>query len=290
MALFHSGLWIRWRYHHWVTDFASTSELSSTRDGLTQLRRHWKAQNPRAAVLLVHGIGEHCGRYEELGVYLASEGIDVLSFDNRGFGQSGGRRAFVNSFDEYLDDVEDLLEERRGLGVPVILMGHSLGGLICSTYLVSSRPSPDLAVLSAPALSAEIPLWQRVMAPLLGRVLPKVFIKSTIEGDLLSRNVAVQEAYVNDPLVIAGSTAGLGYEILSTMKTTSAAINRITLPTYVFHGGSDNLVPTASSEPLGRMSNVTRRVWDSLRHETLNEPEQAEVRAEVLAWINDQLA
>ncbi len=273
-----------------MTDFASTSELSSTRDGLTQLRRHWRAENPRAALLLVHGIGEHCGRYEQLGSYLASQGIDVLSFDNRGFGQSGGRRAFVNSFDEFLDDVEDLLALRRELGIPVILMGHSLGGLICAAYLVSNRPSPDLAVLSAPALSAEIPLWQRIMAPLLGRTLPKVFIKSPIDGELLSRDVAVQEAYLSDRLVIAGSTAGLGHAVLSTMKTTSAAINRITLPTYVFHGGSDNLVPTASSGPLGQLSNVTRRVWDGLRHETLNEPEQAEVRAEVLAWIDDQLA
>lgn len=289
MALLHSGL-SRWEsYALWVTDILSTSELSATRDGLTQLRRHWEAPNPRVALLLVHGIGEHCGRYEHVGAHLAAKGIDVLAFDNRGFGQSGGRRAFVNSFDEYLDDVEDLLAKRRELGLPVVLMGHSLGGLIVSNYLESDRPEPDFAVLSAPALAAIVPRWQRILAPILGRITPKFFIKSTIEGELLSRDKAVQDAYLSDPLVIAGSTARLGAEIFSTMETTSAAINRITVPTYVFHGGQDNLVPTASSESLGRLSNVTRRVWEGLRHESLNEPEQDEVMAEIVTWVLEQL-
>jgi len=78
--------------------------------------------------LLVHGIGEHCGRYEHVGEALAGAGYDTLSFDQRGFGKSGGRRAFVNDFSEFIDDVADLVAERRELGVPVVLMGHSLGG------------------------------------------------------------------------------------------------------------------------------------------------------------------
>lgn len=213
----------------------------------------------------------------------------MLSFDNRGFGQSGGRRAFVNSFDEFLDDIEDLLAARRELGVPVVLMGHSLGGLMVSTYLTSGRPQPDFAVLSAPALAAEIPRWQRVVAPILGRVLPKLFIKAKIEGEVLSRDVAVQEAYLNDPLVIAGSTAGLGRQVLMTMESTSASLSRISVPTYVLHGADDVLVPTASSEPLEKLPNVTRRVWDGLRHECMNEPEQAQVLAAISDWVLAQL-
>ena len=141
---------------------ASTASFGTTSDGLTQRRRHWAAPSPKAAILLVHGIGEHSGRYEHVGNALSDASFDMLSFDQRGFGETAGRRAFVADFSEYTDDVADLLAERRELGVPVVLMGHSLGGLIAATYLVGANPQPDFAVLSAPALAAEIPRWQRV--------------------------------------------------------------------------------------------------------------------------------
>ncbi len=274
---------------------SSTTNLDTTTDGLTQLRRHWapvlsEGESPIAAMLIVHGIGEHSGRYEHVGAAFAKLGIDVASFDNRGFGQSGGTRAYVDSFDQYVDDVQVMLDARRELGVPVILLGHSLGGLIASTYLVQDRPMPDLAVLSSPALLAEVPAWQRVLAPVLGRFLPKAFIPSKIDGAILSRDVAVQEAYVNDPLVIAGATAGLGHQIFTTMETTMAAINKISMPTYVLHGDSDKLVPPAASAPLGELANVTRVMWPGLRHECMNEPEQDQVLAGIGEWITTQLA
>ncbi len=264
---------------------ASTSDLLETHDGLTQLQRRWPAANPKAALLLVHGIGEHSGRYEHVGAALADRGIDVLSFDNRGFGQSGGRRAFVNSFDEFLADIEPLLADRRELGVPTVLMGHSLGGLIASTYLTSNRPQPDLAVLSAPALLAEVPAWQRIAAPVVGRIAPKLFIPAKIDGEILSRDVEVQQAYVNDPLVIAGATAGLGLEIFKAMESTMARISKVGMPTYVLHGDSDELVPPAASAPLGDLENVTRVLWPGLRHECMNEPEKDQVIAGIADWI-----
>ena len=90
---------------------ASTIEFDTTRDGLRQLRRRWSVGEPRAALLLVHGIGEHSGRYEHVGAAFAAAGIDTLSFDARGFGQTEGRPAYVESFDEYIHDVVDLMEQ-----------------------------------------------------------------------------------------------------------------------------------------------------------------------------------
>lgn len=269
-----------------------TTEFAATRDGLSQLRRHWQASgvdSPRAAVLLVHGIGEHSGRYLHVGSFLAGQGYDVMAFDNRGFGQSGGRRAYVDSFSQYLDDVEDLIAERRELGVPVVLLGHSLGGLIVSTYLVRGRPVPDLTVLSAPALTADVPAWQRMGAPVLGRLTPKLFLPDKSDGSLLSRDVEVQRGFVDDPLVIQGATAGLGLAVFAAMERTSARIDRIEMPTYVLHGQDDELVPPAASAGLGELPNVTRRLWDGLRHECFNEPEQDEVMVEMAAWIDAQL-
>lgn len=267
----------------------ATISLGTTRDGLEQLRRHWAADSPKAAILLVHGIGEHSGRYEHVGEALAAAGYDTLGFDQRGFGKTEGRRAFVNDFSEYIDDIADLLAERREVGVPMILMGHSLGGLIATAYLVSDHPQPDLAVLSAPALSAKIPLWQRMAVPVLSRLTPRLHVKSDFDGSILSRDVDVQERYNNDPLRVDGSTASLGRQIIGAMKATSPVIATIALPTYVLHGADDTLVPPSASEPIGELPNVTRKLWAGLRHECLNEPEWPEVVAGITDWLDAQL-
>ena len=279
-----------------MTDVVVTEELAGTRDGITQLQRRWRpATIPddaglRAAVVLVHGIGEHSARYDHVGRFLAGRGHDVLSFDNRGHGQSGGRRGHVDHFGQFLDDVEDHVLERRQLGLPVVLIGHSLGGLISATYVVEGRPAPDLLVLSAPALKAQIPAWQRRLAPVLARVWPTVFVPGGIDGALLSRDPEVQRAYLSDPLRVAGSTAGLGQQIFAAMETTTANLARITLPTYVLHGSEDNLVPLAASQPLEGRPNVTYRRWEGLRHECFNEPNRDEVLGEMADWIEDRLA
>ena len=279
------------RYDHGVDNSLTTSKttFAATRDGLTQLRRHWPVDSPKAAILLVHGIGEHSGRYEHVGAQLASRGFDTLAFDNRGYGQSGGRRGFVKRFSQFSEDVEDLLAERRELGVPVVLMGHSLGGLISVDYLISDLPQPDLAVLSSPALAAEVPAWQRIAAPAFGRVAPKLFMPQKISGAVLSRDGEVGSAYENDPLVIKGATAGLGHEIFVAMERAMAGIDRIKIPSYVLHGADGVLVPPSASEPLEALSNVTRKVWPGLLHECMNEPEKEQVIGAIADWIDAQL-
>lgn len=282
-----------------MTELIVEAELTGTRDGITQLQRRWRlapsdlssdqAVVPRSAVILVHGIGEHSGRYDHVGRFLAVQGHDVLAFDNRGFGQSGGRRGHVDSFEQFLDDVEDLVIERRQLGAPVVLLGHSLGGLIAAAYVVSGRPAPDLLVLSSPALGAKVPRWQRTAAPVLSRVAPRVFVKSDIDGAVLSRDPEVQNGYRDDPLRVAGSTARLGQEIFDAMESTTAGINRITMPCYVLHGGSDELIEPRFSRPLAGLPNVTYRLWPDLRHECFNELEKDEVLTALGNWLNESL-
>ena len=269
----------------------STTSTGATQDGLDLFRRHWQPNGPaRAALLLVHEIGEHSGRYEHVGAAFAEAGIDVVAPDQRGFGRSGGRRAHVKHFDEFLADIEMLIGERRTLGVPVILMGHSLGGLISIAYLLGHRPQPDLAVLSSPALAAQLPAWQRIAAPVLGTVLPRLKIPADFDGGVLSRDEAVQVAYENDPLRVPFSTARLGREVLRIMKSVAITLDRLHVPTYVLHGSDDTLVPVTASAPLGTLAHVERRVWGGLRHECLNEPEHDEVIAAIVAWIDHNLA
>lgn len=267
----------------------STVERTTTASGHERFQRRWAAEDPRAALLLVHGIAEHSGRYEHVGDAFAAAGIDTLSFDLRGHGESGGRRGHVESFDDFLDDVADLLDERRQLDAPVVLMGHSLGGLIASTAVVRGRARPDLLILSAPALDAQVPGWQRSLAAMTGRFLPTLSIRNDFDGSRLSRDDAVADAYRDDPLRTRVSSARLGSSVFGAMASTSSALDRITMPTYVLHGTDDRLVPTSATEPFEQLPNATRVVYDGLRHECLNEPEQDEVIAGIIGWLDTQL-
>ncbi|MCH7788493.1 MAG: alpha/beta hydrolase [Acidobacteria bacterium] len=257
-----------------------------TRDGVIQVRRRWSPSGDAvASMLLLHGLGEHGGRYEHVGQRFASAGVDVVAIDLRGFGLSGGRRAHVDSFERYLDDVEDQLAQIRPLGHRMVLLGHSMGGLIAARYAASGRPMTDLLVLSGPALEADIPRWQEIAAPIMGRVAPRMKIPTEISGDLLSTDPAVGQAYEADPLVSTHATAGLGRAMFEAMSWTSENLKRIVVPTYVVHGGDDRLVPPSASEIFEGRPETERTVYDGMRHEVFNEPTGLDVVDQIVEWI-----
>ncbi len=254
--------------------------------------RQWPAQRGAwAKVLLIHGIAEHLGRYERTAGLLAAAGLAVSGFDLPGHGRSGGRRVYVERWDDYLDEVEAAVGKLKVENpMPVVLFGHSMGALIALSYALSGRrPAPDLLVLSAPALDARVPGWQRMAAPILSRVAPTHVIENPIRGSQLARDPAVGEAYFNDPLVQPRSTARLGHELFSAMARTRANLDRLNVPTLAIHGGDDTLVPAEVSAPLARIPVVERRVLSGLRHETLNEPEGPEIVAQIVAWLRAHL-
>ncbi len=250
---------------------ASVGEEVISRGGIEQYRRTFDAENPVARVLLVHGIAEHSGRYEHIGAKLAEAGFSVLAYDHYGHGRSGGVRGHVPSFDVFLDDLEDNLGELRDSGDPVILFGHSMGGLIATAYAVSERPQPDVLLLSGPALGADVPKWQSIGAPIVGKIAPKLFIKNEFDGSLLSSNPAVGAVYDSDPLRIQGATAGLGLALFKAMESTNANLSNISIPTLVMHGGGDRIVPERYSAPIADLPVATRHVLPGLEHEILNE-------------------
>lgn len=255
-------------------------------DGTPLHVRQWPAVGkPWARVLIIHGIGEHSGRYERTARLMSEAGLDVQAFDLRGHGLSGGRRVYVRRWDDFLDDVEVRLAAMREPGVPMVLFGHSMGALIALTYALSARPAPDLLVLSAPPLAAAVPGWQRILAPVLGRVAPTVVLANPISGDQLAHDPAVGIAYFADPLVQPRSTTRLGAQLFSAMNRARSQLTQLKVPTLVIHGGADTLVPTAGSEPLGELPGVERRVLPNQRHESLNEPTGPQVVAGIVDWL-----
>ncbi|MEK6224923.1 MAG: lysophospholipase [Chloroflexota bacterium] len=267
------------------------------RDGLDLREYEWPAVGtPRAHLLLVHGIAEHAGRYPHVATQLASAGITTHAYDQRGFGGSGGHRAYVDRWSQYHDDLEDRLTEVRAAadGLPVVLYGHSMGGLIALGYTLADPPRalPDLLVLSAPAIDAAVPGWKRRLAEILGGTVPRFAIANTFPRGGLSSDPAVEAAYLADPLAVHRTTTRLGVSLFREQDRVKAALaDGAPLPvtTYVLHGADDPIVPEAASRSLEGRANVTRRVYPGLHHETHNEPSGATVIDDTIAWIVSRL-
>lgn len=270
--------------------------MSSTRyltaaDGTRLLLRSWpEPAGRRASMMIIHGLGEHSGRYEHVGAYFAAARLAVSAPDLRGFGGSGGRRAYLRSFQEFLADLELPMEGMLASPAPTILYGHSLGGLVALAYALWGRRAPDLLVLSAPTLDAVVPAWKRVGARLLGRLAPTATLPNDIRGDQLSSDPAVGEAYFADPLVVTRTTTRLGAEWLRAMSRARSSLAELTVPALVIHGAEDTLVPPPISEPLAAVPGVERIVLPGLRHECHNEGGGTAALAQVAAWIDRRLA
>ncbi len=259
-----------------------------THDGLSLLTRRWELPDAKADVLIVHGVSEHLGRWTHVADFFVDRGYAAHAYDHRGHGASGGDRLHVNEFDEYVGDLRMIVDRVR-TDRPLVIYGHSMGGLIATAYAESAHPQPDLYVLSAPALAANIPTPLRVVAKLAGRVLPGIRIKAPTKGSQLSRDPAVGEAYFADPLVDLRATARFGSELLAAMDEATASVQKVRVPALVIHGGDDTLVPPAASAPLAAVDGVERRVFPGLRHEMHNEPEALEVLDFVAGWLDGRL-
>jgi len=263
-------------------------------DGLILRTLRWQpAGEPWAAMLLVHGLGEHVGRYRHVGRSLAEAGLDVHAYDHRGFGGSAGARAYVDRWSRFHDDLEARLAALRAMHptLPLVLYAHSMGGLIALGYVFADpprRPMPDLLVLSAPGLEIRTAWWKVRFAPVVAALLPRLRFSNGIGRGALSRDPRVDEANAVDPLMQTRSTARLGDLAFREQRRVRQALRQpgpLPMPTYVFHGADDRVVPVGTSEPFEGRANVTRRIYPGLRHEPHNEPEGPQVIADVIDWI-----
>lgn len=272
----------------------STVETVAARDGTPLLTRAWPvAGDPWGTILVVHGLGEHSGRHDATGGRFAAAGLAATSFDQRGFGASGGRRAFVERWEDYLDTIEDRLGAGRLDGLPSAIYAHSLGGLVVADYLLSDRPQPDVAVLSAPALGGGN-AYLRALARVLDRAWPTFELANPWDGRKIAREPQPPVVADPDPLGVAVTTARLGHLLFRAMDRVNARLaerDGFPVPTLVVHGGDDTLVPTASTAFLEQFPSVERRVYPGVRHEPHHDPFDGErIVAEVIDWLRDRIA
>ncbi|MHB8758156.1 MAG: alpha/beta hydrolase, partial [Bacillota bacterium] len=243
---------------------------------------------PRAILALVHGVGEHSGRYTSFARRFAERGLAVYAADLRGFGQSSGRRAYVGSFDDYLDDYDALVElaRRENPGLPVVAYGHSLGGLIVLHHGVTGRSGPVAYISSAPGLvlRLKVPPAKLALAKVAGRLMPTFSQYNEIDPGALSRNPEVGRAYAADPLLCRVVTAGFFRLFTSTQATTMARADRFTRPLLILQGTADKLVdPEGSRRFYDRAASTdkTFRSYEGFYHELHNEDERETVFGDV---------
>jgi len=206
----------------------------------------WIPEAPKAALAIVHGFGEHSGRYANLVKYLVPRGCAVYGFDHRGHGRSPGTRGHINAWNEFRDDVRAFLTivRRQHPGLPVFLFGHSLGGLIALEYVTRDADGLKGVIASGPLLTpARLSPIIALIAKVLARVAPNKPLKTGLDASAISRDAAVVKAYQDNPLVHSYGTARLGREIASAQQWTSAHAGDVRLPLFMILGGSDRLVP-----------------------------------------------
>lgn len=274
-------------------------ERTQTHDGLSLVVEHCEVAGARARLVVVHGYAEHRGRYRELVERLGSRGIECHLFDLRGHGQSDGPRAHVNRFTDYLDDLARVVAtvQHRGGKTPLLLLGHSLGGLITLQY-VRARPGACHAfAVSSPYLGPafRVPRLKAILARALSLLAPKLLLPNGLRPQWVSRDEATVAAYRSDPLVFDTTTPRWYVETTAAQRSLIAHAEEITTPALFLVAGSDRIADhRIALDVFARLGTADKRLrtYPDLYHEVFNETAAAreEVIGDLLAWLDSTLA
>jgi len=272
-----------------------------TDDGLTLHVQHWPADPAagpaRGVAVIVHGLGEHSGRYDGLARRLAAQGFAVVGYDQRGHGRSPGARGRIARDDSLLADLSRVIDlARKAHPGPLLLIGHSLGGLVAARFVAEGVQAAaagwarrvDALVLSSPAFDAGTSALQRALLATVARVLPDLAVGNGLQPAWLSRDALVVAAYTADPRVHDRIAGRLGRFIAAQGPATIATAPRWKVPTLLMWAEADRCVAPAGSAAFAAAAPpaiVTARSWPALRHEIFNEPEQAEVMGALDDWL-----
>lgn len=264
--------------------------------GLVLYAQSWQPEGPpRAVVAIVHGIGEHSGRYGSFVDHLAGCGIAVCGFDHRGHGKSPGRRGHIDSWSQYREDVRAFLRHCRERipDCPVFLYGHSMGALVVLDYVIAHEEAlHGLMVSGVPLQPAGVAKRHLVaIARILSRVLPSFSISLGLDARGISRDQATLEAYRKDPLVHPRASMRWGTEILATIDRVRARTGEIRLPILILHGEADPINSVEGSRELYdgvRSTDKHLRIFPDTLHEPHNDLDRASVSAAVERWISER--
>jgi alpha-beta hydrolase superfamily lysophospholipase len=265
---------------------------AKSKDGLKLVGREWKpAGAVRGAVCLIHGHGEHTGRYPHVATAFNQAGYALLGLDLRGHGQSEGQRGFTPSYDAFLDDIDVALSVTRSRfpSRPLFIYGHSLGGNLVLYHAVRRKPALSGVIASSPLLrlAFEPPAWKTTTGRLMSNIWPAFSMQSGLEQAALSHDPEVVRAYAADPLVHDRLSARLGTGFLDAGQWLIDHGTELALPLLIYCGSQDRIVSADACREFAAKvkGDCTIKIWEGLYHETHNEPQKAEVLATVTQWL-----
>lgn len=268
-----------------------------TPQGANIYYQRWQPESdPKAALFIVHGLAEHSGRYLNVVDYFVPRGYAVCGLDHIGHGKSDGTRAYLERFSDFIEPLKTYSNMIQGWhpGKAAFLVGHSMGGLIGSVYLLEHQDEFKGAVLSAPAVKVADTISPVIitLGKILSGILPKAGLLA-LDANAISKDKAVVDAYLNDPLVYTGKvTARLAAEMLAAMRRVTAEASTLHLPILLLQGSDDRLVDPGGAKMLyekTRAADKTLKAYQGLYHEVFNEPEREQVLKDVEAWLEAHL-
>ncbi|MCL6452385.1 MAG: lysophospholipase [Alicyclobacillus sp.] len=261
-------------------------------------RRNWACECPRGLFVMVHGLGEFCDRYAWVADRLVDEGYAVLAFDLPGHGRTPGRRGHVDRFDAFLDALADVLSGAAETypGVPIVLFGHSMGGLVIARFLQTRRLPADVRaiVLSSPCFDIARPVTptQRRLVQIFSTVWPTWLQSTGIAPESVSRTPEIQRGYRLDEFVLRRVSMRFLDEFFRAMDAVrSTDLPPVPCPILIAQAGADRVVSVAATRQFAdRLQAPAKQlvVYPDSYHEILNDPNRDEVLADILAWLREQ--
>jgi alpha-beta hydrolase superfamily lysophospholipase len=264
-------------------------------EGMSLQATHWPVEKPRAVLALVHGQGEHVGRYPHLAAWYNQRGIAVVGIDLQGHGKSEGARGHAKALDSLLNDIGTLLNEVKRLypGVTTFLYGHSMGGNLCLNYTIRRKPAIKGLIVTGPwiRLAFEAPAVKIIVGKLLRKFMPTLSLPTGLTARFLSHDENVVNGYMNDPLVHDKLSASEGIFMMEAADFLNKYEGAMPVPTLIMHGDDDRLTSAPASREFAKRAkgDITHHTWPDLYHEIHNEASQEEVFALTLGWLEGKI-
>jgi alpha-beta hydrolase superfamily lysophospholipase len=268
-------------------------------DGTTLFACEWsleQSKQPRAVVGIVHGMGEHMGRYSHVAEMLISEGYAVIGFDQRGHGRTEGKRGHVPAYELLLEGVDYILAEARSNypGTPLFLYGHSMGGNLTLNYLLRRQPDIDGAIVTGPwlKLAFKPPSLQAAIGKVIEKIYPKYTNSRPMVAEHLTSDPEMIERYVKDKLGHGQITARFYFGVHKAGNWALEHAKELKVPLLLMHGGDDRVTSIHASKQFAEHTKLFTnwREWPGFKHELHNETGREEVFAVIRDWIEGQIA
>lgn len=264
-------------------------------EGIQLFAVDWSVKSPKAVIALVHGQGEHIGRYAHVAKWYNNHDVALMGYDQQGYGRSGGKKGHAENLEVLLDDIGLFLEKTRERypNTPVFLYGHSLGGGLVLHYVLRRDPILVGLIVTSPLirLAFEAPALKILAGKLLRRFMPTLTLPTGLAAHFISHDPEVVAAYKSDPLVHDKLSAAAGIAILEMGDWLDKFSGVFSIPVLLMHGGGDKITSAeATKELYGRVAGeVSHKEWEGLWHEMHNEPEKEKLFKYTLGWLNSRV-